>query len=278
MKSKNLLIKKFYYFLHFITRRISKIHICSICGKLIIYLHINREGNRCKKCESYWRTRAVITALLMYWRKDYKVPLLKTYPDFSLSSVGMSDDVSITRFLPQFTMHTNTSLDSYPKLNLLELKPDQVEICNILICSDVLEHVVNNIELCFINLYRILKPNGLLILSVPLVRVQEKYSSRNIQNSDFLKTGMQEYYPNITEWKHDEITDSILWTDSNNSVHRMKSPEWHGGVGLTLTFRLFSKNYIVRNLNTVGFRHIDEYKHPNEKYNLQDGGIFVASK
>ena len=260
------------------THRTSKIHICSICGKLIIFLHVNREGNKCNKCGSYWRTRAVITALLMHFRNDYKVPLLKTQPDFSLISVGMSDDLSITKFLPNFTMHTNTLLDSYPELNLLELKPDQVEISDILICSDVLEHVVNNIELSFINLYRILKPNGLLILSVPLIKVHEKYSSRNIQNSDFLKTGVREYYPNINEWRHDEITDSIIWTDSSNSVHKMNSPEWHGGIGLTLTFRLFSKDYIVHNLKTVGFGHVSEFRHPDEKYNLQDGGIFVARK
>jgi SAM-dependent methyltransferase len=233
----------------------------------------------CKNCGSYWRTRSVIDAIKFKYRFDKRVSFRDLKPDFSLKTLGMTDDTSITKSMPTKFMHVNSFYDEFPKVDLLNLSKELHECFDLVICTDVFEHIPNNIEKAFMNLYTIIKKNGLLVFSVPLVPVNNKYYDFNL---DLIKSELnqihKEYYPGMTNWEYINVDNSIRWEDSNSEIHLNHEPEFHGGDGLTLTFRLFSKDSIESFLRSAGFRGIEMFVNPVSKRNIPDGAIYTAWK
>jgi SAM-dependent methyltransferase len=255
------------------------VDLCSICGKILFFKVLSREGNRCKNCGSYWRTRSVIDAISLKYRFDKRVAFKNINPDFSLKTLGMTDSTSITTTMPTKFMHVNSFYNDFPKVDLLNLSKELHECFDLVICSDVFEHIPNNIEKAFMNLYTLIKMNGLLVFSVPLVKVSDKTYDIDLdpKRSELNKIH-KEYYPGLTNWDHNVSNNSIRWEDSNSEIHINNEPEFHGGDGLTLTFRLFSKDSIESFLRSVGFRGIELFVNPVSKRNIPDGAIFTAWK
>lgn len=252
---------------------------CSICAKVLFFKTMSREGVLCKRCGSYWRTRSVIDAIKLRLGYDRRVCFRDINPDFSIYSLGMTDDISITTTLPTKFMHVNSFYNQFPKIDLLNLNKESESSFDIVICTDIFEHIPNNIEKAFINLYKLIKKNGLLIFSVPLIRVKEGlYELNSDPNKSELNQIHQEYYPGMVKWDHNKKDNSIRWQDSNDKIYVDTEPEFHGGAGLTLTFRLFSNESVISFLHSVGFRDVQSFVNPVSKRNIPDGAMFTAWK
>jgi SAM-dependent methyltransferase len=258
---------------------IPHIDLCSICGKILFFMAMSREGNLCKNCGSYWRTRSVIDAIKFKYRFDNRIAFSDIKPDFSIKSLGMTDDTSITTSMPTKFMHTNSYYDQFPRVDLLKPTNDLHDCFDLVICTDVFEHIPNNIEKAFLNLYTIIKKNGLLVFSVPLVPVRNKTYDVNLEpEKNELNQIHKEYYPKLTSWEHIKVDNSIKWKDSKDEIHLNYEPEFHGGDGLTLTFRLFSEDSVEAFLRSAGFRGVEVFVNPVSKRNIPDGIIFTAWK
>src|SRR5262249_54089772 len=92
-------------------------------------------------------------------------------PDFpelrGLRGFGMSDPPDLAAQLEKKFDYTNTFYHQAPRLDITS--PDESEWgrYDFIVSSEVMEHVPVPVERAFANLYRLLKPNGLLLLTVP---------------------------------------------------------------------------------------------------------------
>ena len=79
----------------------------------------------------------------------------------------MSDWSGYATRLAETFDYTNTFLDEEPSLDIMSPSKEYLECYDFVICSEVLEHVPPPVSRAFTNLRRLLKPGGLLVLTVP---------------------------------------------------------------------------------------------------------------
>jgi SAM-dependent methyltransferase len=128
-------------------------------------------------------------------------PLLKT-----VRGLGFSDSETYSEVLADRFSYTNTFYHRVPRFDLLQ--PDETEFgkYDFVICSDVLEHVPDPIDRAFGTLGGLLKPTGVLILTVP-------YS---------LEPGVIEHYPDLAGSTFAEIDGrTVLVCRSTSGEYRV---------------------------------------------------------
>lgn len=109
------------------------------------------------------------------------------------------------------------------------------------ICSDVLEHIPSNVDEALVGLTQLLASHGFAVLSVPI-------GGEDVQT--------REFYPDLVDWVDKD--GYIEWTDAAGKVHEDLSPEFHGGVGRTLAFRLWGGEDFRRRLLESGMRVVND--------------------
>jgi hypothetical protein len=130
-----------------------------------------------------------------------------------------------------------------PKLDITEVPAHLKGCADIISCSEVLEHVEPPIDKAFLGLYLLLRSNGKLVLSVPHTDMNGKHI---------------EHFPVMTE--------SRILTCENGFVLEGKGPRgevlqftdliFHGGIGATLEYRIFSEASLKKNLEDAGFKSL----------------------
>jgi SAM-dependent methyltransferase len=97
--------------------------------------------------------------------------ILKHWPvRKNISGVGMSDWPGYANLLRMKFSYENTFYDHKPMLDIINLSERYVGKYDFVICSDVFEHILRPLQQGFDNLFRLLKPGGTLIFSVPYTR------------------------------------------------------------------------------------------------------------
>ena len=214
--------------------------ICNVCGT-----HDNatadladRERVSCRRCGSSIRFRSVVLALSRaLFGLDLKVtefPVLK-----SVRGMGLSDSEVYSGGLESRFSYTNTFYHRDPSFDLS--RPDEKEFgrYDFVICSEVLEHVPEPVNRAFATLARLLKPAGVLILTVP-------YS---------LEPGIIEHFPDMTDSGFAEVDGrTVLVSRSASGEYRVFDQlTFHGGTGSTLERRIFSEESLRAGLTAAGF-------------------------
>ena len=213
---------------------------CNICGARNTSLAnpAQREAANCTQCRSSIRFRSVVLSLS---RALFGLDL--TLPEFpvlkSVRGLGLSDSDVYSASLASHFTYTNTFYDREPRFDLS--RPDESEFgkYDFVICSEVLEHVPGPVEVAFSTLARLLKPAGVLILTVP-------YS---------LDPATTEHYPEMVESGFEEIDGrTVLVGRSANGDYRVfDSLCFHGGTGATLERRIFSEESLRKGLAEAAF-------------------------
>jgi hypothetical protein len=154
-------------------------------------------------------------------------------------------------------------VDKFPQLDLKSDLTNLSEMFNFVTCSDVLEHVIPPVSIAFENLFKIIKSNGFLVLSVPV---------------DVLSEETVEFYPELKNFE--VIDEKVHWTNSNGIEMIDENPEWHGGRGITLAFRVWSEKDLIQQLTRVGFKNIEKIPFsPNNMVPFLSGaGTYIARK
>jgi len=217
--------------------------LCNICGALNVSSADagEREAVSCLRCRSSIRYRAVVLALS---RALFGLDL--TLPEFpilkSLRGFGLSDSDVYSAALELHFSYTNTFYHRDPCFDLL--RPDECEFgrYDFVICSDVLEHVPEPIGVAFDTLAKLLKPSGVLVLTVP-------YS---------LEPETIEHFPFLTESALAEVNDrTVLVGRTVSGEYRVfEDLHFHGGTGVILERRIFSDHDIRAALSAAGFTHV----------------------
>ena len=157
----------------------------------------------------------------------------------SVRGLGFSDSTVYSAGLERAFSYTNTFYDRDPRFDLA--RPDEREFgkYDFVVSSDVLEHVPAPVDAAFATLARLLKPAGVLILTVP-------YS---------LEPDSVEHYPALGDSGFAEVNgQTVLVSRSAAGDYRVFDRlRFHGGSGATLERRIFSEESLRASLAAAGF-------------------------
>ena len=196
-----------------------------------------RESFNCLWCGCTSRERAVL--LGVHWAVIRSVLGLR---HGKLNLIGISDGHRTEVILKKIYRNKYRSYNYHqePFLDITSVSNVGIHgTASVICCSEVLEHVAPPINLAFSGLFSILKPGGILILSVPHSQVGE---------------GHVEHFPILTQI---EVTVGSIPTlkgiDEQGNSREFSDLTFHGGVGATLEFRIFSEDSLVDALHKAGF-------------------------
>ena len=228
---------------------------------------LHREGGVCRSCGSTVRHRAIILAVLKesgnrpwiyFWglsRRFSKVKKRNTV------IIGLSDHPVMVDYLtPRYT-YTNTFYDVEPKLDITS--PEITSQADILISSDVFEHTLGDPSFAFAGAASVLKVGGKFVLTVPY----EQYGQTI------------EHYPGLKSYLFDSDTGRTfgLFEDGERELI---NAIYHGGPGITLEMRMFSKDGVLSCLQKAGFVNIEINERDIPRYGIYYGGrvgVFTAT-
>jgi hypothetical protein len=144
--------------------------------------------------------------------------------------------------------------------------PDKyLNTANILISSDILEHVMPPHGHAMRGHFRVLKKGGWLILTTPY----------------FIHSAFLEKYPWMVNY---EVSSegTVRGVDSTGETVEIDNPVFHGGPGNTLEMRLFTPEIIVEGLVSAGFKNIEILDQDVEEYGIMRSstrmGTIIAQK
>jgi SAM-dependent methyltransferase len=219
-------------------------YVCNICGSAnsTPIAQLGRESPDCVGCGSYLRTRAVI-ALLSRELFGEVLPIARFPTSPRKVGIGLSDWEPYARRLAMRMDYTNTFLHQEPFLDITEIPDAQAGSCDFLLSTDVFEHVVPPVNRAFSGARKLLRPGGVLILTVPYSTDAETV----------------EHFPDLHDWALDQGAGGE-WVLRNRTPDGLRQEfrdlVFHGGPGTTLEMRLFSEAALIRELEGAGFTSI----------------------
>lgn len=196
-----------------------------------------RESMQCHRCGATWRARAMVLGVLQTLGYS-NVVLNDAREDWSIRGLGTSDDIKIAKQLVNKFDYVNTYYHKGPKLDLTNVDPQWRECAQFVICSDVLEHVPPPTHVALEGLCSVVAPGGAAIISVPYTTADTSI----------------EFYPNLD--RYEVVDNQVIWHDTTGQRHVDDKPEFHGGAGQTLAFRVWSLAKFEEALLSAGFSQI----------------------
>lgn len=166
-------------------------------------------------------------------------------PFRGLKILGVSDGYLTSTVLTKIykSKYSNYHYHLDPKLDITDVPVGLYGSADIISCSEVLEHVEPPIKKAFHGLYQLLRVKGKLVLSVPHTDINGKHV---------------EHFPVMTESRifPREIGPVLEGKGANGELLEFSDLTFHGGIGATLEYRIFSKNSLEQNLKVAGFKNL----------------------
>ncbi len=217
---------------------------CNICGSCTQApaSFIARERISCTNCGSTMRYRAMVNALALgLYGNNIGLPLIKD--GASKRGIGISDARDYAEPLAKVFDYTNTFYHKKPFLDLTGDVTKYLNALDFIMISDVLEHVCPPVERAFSNLFAMLKSGGVCIITVPFT----------------CDHGELEHYPDLNHFtiERRENKYAVINTTVAGERQVFSEPVFHGGAGLTLEMRIFSRASLIRQLKAAGFAEVD---------------------
>jgi SAM-dependent methyltransferase len=211
---------------------------CNICGARCLKAE-------CPSCGAALRDRAILQVLS---RELFGTDL--TLPEFprvkSLRGLGTSDSHVYAGRLAEKFDYRNTFYDRAPRLDIAHPPEEEFGKYDFLISSEVFEHVLPPVEAAFRNACRLLKPNGVLVLTTP-------YS---------LEAATVEHFPELYQFGFAEVGGRLVVVNRTRSgeLQTFENPVFHLGCnGQALEVREFSESALQALLSAAGFASIRIY-------------------
>jgi len=185
---------------------------------------LGREGANCFWCNSTSRDRGMLLNIhLAFWSIFLKDP--RSLPKI----IGISDGQLLEKVLSTLyrSNYQNYHFHQEPKLDITQVPLNLYASADIVSCSEVLEHVAPPINNAFFGLSNLLKKDGLLVLSVPH---SDKYGEH------------LEHFPILI--RSELVLDEkpiLKGYDLNGDYQEYQDLVFHGGIGSTLEYRIFSE-------------------------------------
>jgi SAM-dependent methyltransferase len=209
---------------------------------------LQRETRSCLACGSTLRWRAIIH-LLSRTLFGRSIPL----PDFpvrpEIMGLGMSDWEGYALPLARKLSYENTFYHQPPHLDITKLDSARVGTCDFVIATDVFEHIAPPIAPAFHNVWRLLKPGGSFIMTVP-----------------YLKMGMTvEHFPRLHEYTIEQTSSGYILRNRTRegTLETYEDLVFHDGPGATLEMRSFTEQSLLEELRKAGFGAIEVHQEPH---------------
>ena len=230
---------------------------CNICGgsSLTDITSLARENASCMLCGSNARLRAVIRTLsIELFGKNLALPELAVHKE--ITGLDMSGSDIYAGCLKEKFSYQNTYYHQEPLLDVAAktLPSNKLESSNFVICSEVLEHVVPPVSRAFENIYKILKPGGVVILTVPYGFIPQTIEHfPELYDFNLIRTNDGYRLRNVTEKGAVQEFDHLIF---------------HGGPGSTLEMRIFAETELLQHLHSVGFQDIKVHRTPDFRHGI----------
>ncbi|MEN4917352.1 class I SAM-dependent methyltransferase [Achromobacter spanius] len=174
-------------------------------------------------------------------------------PRPDIVGIGMSCWDGYANRLAHKIKYINTFYHQEPFLDITNIDRKMVASLDFVVSTDVFEHVAPPISTAFTNARRLLKKDGVFIISVPFDRPGEANAET------------REWFPNLHDWRLEELDGKwVLHNITRQGEHeKFEDLCFHGGPGTTLEMRLFSEASLIRELIAAGFNDITIYSQPH---------------
>lgn len=211
--------------------------ICNVCGSRNNIAEFATEPASCA-CGSNVRTRALIHLLSM--ELFGRSMMLADFPRLkSIRALGMSDKPCYASILQEKFDYQNTFYDREPRVDFSKPHPDLYGTLDFVVSADVLEHVAPPVEATLTEVFRMLKPHGFLVATVPC-------------SSD---ETLLEHYPDLHQYRILPLGGTPVLVNRRRDGHLEVTDRlvFHGGDGATLEMRQFTVPALYEKLLTAGF-------------------------
>jgi len=170
-----------------------------------------------------------------------------------LVGIGLSDWDGYADRLAEKLGYTNTYYHKAPLLDITCVDPKQHNQYDFIVSSDVFEHICQPISKAFENARKLLKPGGVMILTVPYVPGETR-----------------EHFPDVCQFSVEkaEKTWVLVGTTSDGQTRKFKDLTFHGGPGTTVEFRLFGKDSLLRECKMAGFDPVRVHENTVEDFGI----------
>jgi SAM-dependent methyltransferase len=171
-------------------------------------------------------------------------------PDFpyrpDILGVGLSDVDIYAVPLAAKLGYINTFYHQEPRLDIMAISDELRSRFDFVISSDVFEHVAPPIHRAFQNTRALLRPGGVLVLTVPYVNAEDPTI---------------EHFPSLHDYQiRDSDQGRVLENVTRDGRREMFSDlRFHGGEGEVLEMRRFTRRSVVAELVNAGFERIKIY-------------------
>ena len=213
--------------------------ICNVCASRnqIAEAEFATEPASCA-CGSNVRTRALIHLLsLELFGRSLMLP---DFPKLkSIRALGMSDKPCYASLLSEKFDYQNTFYDREPQFDFSKPHIHLYGTLDFVVSSDVLEHVAPPVEATLTEVFRLLKPRGFLVATVPC-------------SSDEI---LLEHYPDLFEYRILPLGDTPVLVNRRRDGQLEVTGDlvFHGGEGATLEMRQFTVAALHEKLLATGF-------------------------
>ena len=231
---------------------------CNICGSINETTEVaafDRESASCVSCGSNLRYRAIIDILSKHLYG--KSTVLVDFPtDKSIIGLGVSDWLGYANALGAKLSYTNTYYHTEPRLDITDIPSSEYEKYDFVIVSDVLEHIDLPLAKGFRNLFNLLKPQGICIITVPFMNFERTL----------------EHYPELYRYHFFERDGQtvLINTTQDGRVQTFTELQFHGGSGSTLEKRIFTRSSLHNELARAGFTGmVDFCDRPNLDFGIK---------
>jgi SAM-dependent methyltransferase len=214
--------------------------VCNLCEapNQLPFGKFERENPTCSSCGSTVRVRGLLRALsLELFGMNLTVP---GFPQVkSLRGVGTSDIAQYASTLAEKFDYRNTFYDRAPLLDLTDPPKSEFGQYDFVISSEVLEHVPPPVEDTFSNVSRLLKPTGVLLLTLP-------YS---------IEDASLEHFPELYEYTITKLGEASVLVNRTRSgdVQVFENLVFHLGSGAALEMRELCEKDLMKLLAGAGF-------------------------
>lgn len=233
---------------------------CTVCGHAyVLDVECNaREGKLCPACGASGRAQAISYHVSNFICNKI-VPLTDHKIDKSKRIIGLSDGVVYAKILKIKYDYTNTFFHREPFLDITSPSENFYNSCDLLITTEVFEHIVGPSLDAFHGSYAILKPGGLMILTVPFINIGKsvEHYSENLVN-------YTSYQQGDGRW-----VAELEFNDGHKEIDELA--KFHGGPGKTLEIRLFNRDRLINELNIAGFVDVEIHDKNMPQYGINWG-------
>lgn len=228
---------------------------CNICGAHSpVPGARGREEYACGACGAILRWRSVVAALsTAVHGRSLVIDEFPPRPD--LVGLGTSDWEGYAERLSTAFAYRNTYLHHEPRLDVASPPPPELlGSCDFVLSSDVLEHVVPPYRRSLAHLRAMLRPGGVLVLTVPMAPAGET----------------DEHFPDLHEHAVVELGPRPVLVNrtAQGDLQVFDDLVFHGGEGSTLEMRVVSAPDLLAALEEVGFVDVRPFSSP-----IPDHGI-----